>query len=151
MLQGQVNSALKFLTEDHDKEGIPPLTESAIEHLKKKHPEAGKIQLNTLLHGLIRNRLASYFDSIDKSMIRQATIQTKGAGGPSQLNVAQCLHILAGKTYINEEMREQVALLARKLATAINDPSSLESYIACRLIPLDKCPGIRLIGVGKIL
>ena len=30
-------------------------------------------------------------------------------------------------------------------------PSSLESFVACRLIPLDKKPGLRPIGVGEVL
>ena len=49
MLQGKVNSALKFLTEDHDKGGILPLKETVLGDLKEKHPEAGKIHPNTLL------------------------------------------------------------------------------------------------------
>ena len=80
-------------------------------------------------------------------------MQTRGAGGPSQVDAAQYRHILAGKTYKKEgkEMRKQVALMAKTLATTITDPSSLESYIACRLIPLDKCPGLRPIGTGEVL
>ena len=49
MLQGKVNSALKFLTEDHNKGGILPLTETVLGDLKEKHPEAEKIHPNTLL------------------------------------------------------------------------------------------------------
>ena len=48
-------------------------------------------------------------------------------------------------------MREQAALMAKKLATTMTDPSSLKSYIACRLTLLDKCPGLRPIGIGEIL
>ena len=37
------------------------------------------------------------------------------------------------------------------MATENLDPIALESYDANRLIPLDKCPGIRQIGVGEVL
>ena len=48
-------------------------------------------------------------------------------------------------------MREQIAILARKLASEIVGPKTLEAFVACRLIPLDKCPGIRPIGIGEVL
>ena len=31
------------------------------------------------------------------------------------------------------------------------DPEIIEGLVACRLIPLDKSPGIRPTGVGKVL
>ena len=78
---------------------------------------------------------------------------TKGASGPSQLDAEQYRHILASSKYKLEgkHLREQIALLGRKLASEIVDPSSLEALVACRLIPLDKCPGVRPIGVGEVL
>ena len=41
--------------------------------------------------------------------------------------------------------------MARKLATETLDPLTLEAYVSCRLIPLDKNPGVRPIGVGEVL
>ncbi len=57
-------------------------------------------------------------------------------------------------TYFNLEgkaLREEVALLARNLSTKSYHPDLLESYIASHLIPLDKIPGVRPIGVGEVL
>ena len=31
------------------------------------------------------------------------------------------------------------------------DPAGLSTLVACRLIPLNKCPGVRPIGVGEVL
>ena len=48
-------------------------------------------------------------------------------------------------------MREQIVILARNVASNYVDPDILDSYVACRLIPLNKNPGVRLIGIGEIL
>ena len=86
-------------------------------------------------------------------MILKAAQSTKGACGPSSLDADQYRHILASRKYKQEgkDLREQMALLAKKLATSIIDPATLEAYTACRLIPLDKAPGVRPIGVGEVL
>ena len=42
-------------------------------------------------------------------------------------------------------------LFGRKISTSYVDPSGLVAYTACRLIPLDKNPGVRPIGVGEVL
>ena len=41
--------------------------------------------------------------------------------------------------------------MARKLATEALDPLTLEAYVSCRLIPLDKNHGVTPIGVGEVL
>ena len=46
---------------------------------------------------------------------------------------------------------EEIAAFARKIASEVTDPYCLEAYVACRLIPLNKNPGIRPIGVGEVL
>ena len=44
-----------------------------------------------------------------------------------------------------------VAQIAVRIATEEIDSEFLEPYNACRLIPLDKNPGVRPIGVGEVL
>ena len=52
------------------------------------------------------------------------------------------------------ELRSTLARFAKTLCTKELDHTkdeSLGTYVACRLIPLDKKPGIRPIGVGEVL
>ena len=81
------------------------------------------------------------------------TYLTKGAGGPSQLDAMQYHYLLSSRKHKveNRELRAQIAILARKLATETLDPLTLEAYVSCRLILVDKNPGVRPIGVGEIL
>jgi hypothetical protein len=48
-------------------------------------------------------------------------------------------------------LREETALFARNIATKHYAPELLEAYVNCRLIPLDKDPGIRPIGIGEVV
>ena len=40
--------------------------------------------------------------------------------------------------------------MGRRICTTFVHPESLSAFVACRLIPLDKCPGIRPIGVSEV-
>ena len=40
-----------------------------------------------------------------------------------------------------------LALFTRRLCVSFVDPRSLSAFLACRLIVLDKCPGVRSIGI----
>lgn len=153
MFQGKVNNEL-WLVSDEGSGGILDLDDATMKVLASKHPPAAEIQPGALLPGPIpRPTPASYFDCIDEQQVLKAAQLTKGAGGPSQLDAEQYRHILASSKYKLEgkHLREQIALLGRKLASEIVEPSSLEALVACRLIPLDKCPCVRPIGVGEVL
>ena len=67
--------------------------------------------------------------------------------------------ILASNKY-GSDCREALALLSRTICTEMIEPtteadgkitSSLEAFIGCRLLPLNKNPGCRPIGIGEIL
>ena len=77
---------------------------------------------------------------------------TKGAGGPSQLDAEQYRRLLTSNKYEkeNKELRLQLATFARLLAIEYLDPNTLEAFVVCRLIPLDKNPGVRPIGIGEV-
>lgn len=47
----------------------------------------------------------------------------------------------------SDDLCQSLALLARRLCVSFVDPKGLSSLLACRLIALDKCPGVRPIGI----
>ena len=51
----------------------------------------------------------------------------------------------------SNDLCSALAALARRICTTYVDPSSLMAYTACRLIPLNKCPGVRPIGIGEVV
>ena len=50
VMEGQINSALRYLSED-DSGGVLPLTDDAVWQLGEKHPEAQRAKLGSLLFG----------------------------------------------------------------------------------------------------
>ena len=148
MIQGKTNVGLKFLSNESEN-GVLEMNDDILRDLKKKHPEPSPISENSLLNGPIENIAASYFDSIDEHMIQSAARLTKGAGGPSQMDAQQYRHMLLSTKYKKEgkDLREEIANLAKKLASSFIDPKSIEALTSCRLIPLNKNPGIRPIGI----
>ena len=49
------------------------------------------------------------------------------------------------------KFQKQLLKLQKKLATEELNPELMEPYNACRLLPLDKNPGIRPIGIGEVM
>ena len=94
------------------------------------------------------------FEDIDQTLIENLATKTIGSAGPSQLDADAWRRILASKTFGPEGMDlcKAIARLARCLCvTVLEEPNSIMALMACRLIPLDKDPGLRPIGVGEVL
>ena len=101
---------------------------------------------------------SAYFNEINEESIRKAASQTKGAGGPSQFDSKQWRRVLCSNQFKAEgkDLREKLADFAKKIATEILDPITLEAYFTGRLLALDKAPGdtelqVRPIAVGEVL
>ena len=59
--------------------------------------------------------------------------------------------MLASFKAASNELRGAVADVARRLATEHIDPLGIKPLLNNRLIPLDKNPGVRPIGIGETL
>lgn len=105
-----------------------------------------------ILHGPLQPVNDIVFDGINAELIRKCGAKTKGSHGPSGLDSWR--KITSNATYGNasDDLCHAVANMTRQLCTlTLEDPESIETLINCRLIPIDKCPGVRPIGVGEVL
>ena len=89
------------------------------------------------------------YDSIDASMIRSIALSTRGAAGPSGLDGYAWRRLCTSFKTASVAICHSLALTARRLCSALVDSSSLSLLLACRLIALDKNPGVRPIGIGE--
>ena len=133
--------------------GILPLDEKTLMFLKQKHPE-GKVPSDHVMLADTPIPIHSVrFEEIDSEQIRQSALKTRGGAGPSGLDGDGWRRILTSNSFGNEpsELCSSLAKLTRLLCSTIQEENSLEPLLASRLIPLDKNPGLRPIGIGETL
>jgi hypothetical protein len=153
IMEGKISAAIKLLEQDGSSGGLLKLTDEVMEKLKEKHPEPADVEEHSLHAGPVHQVPDALFESIDEQTVLKAALNTRGSAGPSGMDADAYRRILVSKNFNLEgkALREEVALLARNLSTKSYHPDLLESYVASRLIPLDKLPGERPIGVGEVL
>ena len=93
------------------------------------------------------------YENIDSDAIYQAAKKFNGAAGPSGADSDICKRPLCSKKHKKKpaELCQAVPDLAKKVNMEIIPASHLQSFVAGRLIPLDKDSGFRPIGIGEVL
>lgn len=125
---------------------------SVLDVLKDKHPAGQSPSADTLLPSTTTPNDSStcIFHALDDKAIRQAALQTQGSAGPSGVDA------IAWKRWCTSYGRASVGLckalvaVGRRIYMGFVDPSVLMAFNTCRLIPLDKNPGVRPIGVVEV-
>ena len=87
------------------------------------------------------------FDQITASSIRGAALRTKGAAGPSGIDAHVCRRLCTSFKSASNDLCHALTAIAKRLCTTFVNPKGISPLLVCRLIALDKCPGIRPIGV----
>ena len=162
---GKISAAMRLLSEydgtqsakgvlDLNAPASPGSSTTVRDVLIEKHPPAASASSDSLIdvdpswtpvdvHPV-------YFDRITGAAIRQAALQTKGAAGPSGMNADNWRRICTAFKRHSDELCGALADLGRRLCCEVIDPATISALAACRLIPLDKNPGVRPIAICEV-
>ena len=151
MLRGNVNAALRLLS-TKGKAGLLNIDEESVRLLHEKHPEAQPLNEEMLLEGPMKHIHPVIFDDMNEDMVQKVAMRTKGAAGPSNFDASDWRNILVSRVFgsSSTDLCNAVINVAKKLC--IEDVNqNVAALMACRLVPLDKNPGLRPIGIGEVL
>ena len=158
MFQGKTKAALSMLS-DNGTSGILSLNKNITiddkittvrQILKDKHPPAQGADRDsaTLRHDIETSVHPVVFERIDSLLIQRSALNCKGAAGPSGLDVYAWTRLCTSFGKTSDNLCHSLAHLAKRLCVDLVDPKLLMPFLACRLIALNKNPGVRPIGIG---
>ena len=164
MSVGKVSAALKLLSEDV-KGGVlsldsripcghgDTLSRSVKDILVEKHPPGQVAVTESLLESGCVDALCYdpiLFEQLTGDLIKWAALRTHGAAGPSGVDAYAWRRLCSSFGAASVALCNSLAAVARRLCVHDVDPTELMAFVACRLIPLDKKPGVRPIGIGDV-
>ena len=127
-----------------------PSSGSVLDHLIQKHcsPHSINEEAVILPNSPSSNHepLSILFEGIEGRTIKNAALRVSGPSGIDTMMMRR-LCVSFGSTC--EDICNSLALVARRLCSSYVDPDSLSAFLSCWLIALDKCPGVRPIGIGE--
>ena len=152
---GKVGKALRGLTSGDDG-GVHQLDDeidgrTVRDILKDKHPPVEPMSEDAVIGGdPPAPPHPIYFSSLGRQSIKSAALGTQGAAGPSGVDAENWRHFCASFSDASQGLCDALASCARRLASTYVHPAFLSAFTACRLIALDKQPGVRPIGIGEV-
>ena len=153
MFQGKTQAALQLLT-DQGKGGLlhlhdPVTPDSTVKDvLKSKHPPSNPASPDILSTGVPQEVHPVSYDAVDTTLIRSIALKMKGAAGPSGLDAYTWRRMCSSFKTASSNLCHSIALAAKRMCTTLVDPVCVAPLLACRLVALDKNPGVRPIGIG---
>ena len=148
LLSNNEKSALLHLDDPSDPQ--EPNAQSVKDVLISKHPAAQEVHEECIMAGEPEDPHPIIFESIKSELIRSCALKTTGAAGPSGLDAHIWRRLCISFKEPSRNLCESLATVARRLCSEYVDPESVAPLLACRLIALNKNPGVRPIGVGDV-
>ena len=160
MEQGKVKAALRYLSQN---------TSGGVLKLEDVVPANGSSEMHTTHDILIdKNPVGQppvpqslisitpdltdpiIFDSLNANTIQHAALRMQGSGGPSGLDAFAWRRFCTSFGQASHDLCSALAAVGRRICSSLVSTESIGAFVACRLIPLNKCPGVRPIGVGEV-
>jgi hypothetical protein len=169
VFEGKIRDAVRFIT-DQANGGVLDVTDEITvkgktgtvrEILEAKHPPAMMPLRAALMPRPTdedgrETELPPLIDvDITASDIESIARRLRGGGGPGGMDSSVWSRLLLHYGTASANLREAVAELARAMTNTLFEPDEeqrlLSALLANRLVALDKCPGVRPIGIGECL
>ena len=133
--------------------GILPINKDTLDILKQKHPKGKPAHENILLADTAEAIHPVKFESIYTESIRKGAIKSKGGSGPLGVVVNGLRKTILSKNFgaSSNDFCFALANVTKQICTEKCGLVTLRVLLACRLIPINKNPGLRPICVGEIL
>ena len=160
MMEGRVRAAIRLLANNahagllslNEKISNDPSGKSVRDILEEKHPNAAPAHPEAILTDSQEDSFYPVlFESITDDLIRKCSLLTEGAAGPSGVDAMCWRRYCTAFGQKSNDLCSALAATARRICSTYVDPTPLMAYTACRLIPLNKCPGVRPIGIGEVV
>lgn len=140
------------LVTDKSKGGILKLDDSTKSEMKAKHPEPEMVCHSSLISGVMPDAMHPiFYTALNGDLIKRCALRTRGGAGVSQQEDMLWQKMVTSFKDTSSNLCNAVAVLARRLASEYVDPAGLDALLANRGIAIDKCPGLRPVGVGEIV
>ena len=131
-----------------------------LRQLHEKHPPGEARHQEMLLNGPLNHVHPVLFDSINADLIQKIT-KRRGAAGPLNFDADNWRNMIGSRNYgtSSGDLSTAIARMTKILCTENRTESpehptvkgGISALVANRLIPLDKDPGLRPIGIGEVL
>ena len=166
MMEGKVKAALRLISRQN---GGPPLaldekTEAngapmsvrvspLRDLLKQKHPEGKPVIPSTIdpSNPLPNEPHPVIFEQITGELVHSVALKTEGAAGPSGIDAQGWRRLCSSFQQPSSDLCNALAGVCKRICSTYVDPNDLSALVACRLIALNKCPGVRPIGIGEVV
>ncbi len=124
--------------------------------LKQKHPEGKPVTPSAVVDSDPSDPSLSephpvIFEQITGSLVRSVALRTEGAVGPSGIDAQGWRRLCSSFQHAFSGLCDALACVCKRICSTYVDPCGLTAFVACRLIALNKCPGVRPIGIGEVV